>query len=503
MVETSEQLIGQILRLRATKVLVLGDVLLDTYIAGQASRISPEAPVPVVLQSSERQVLGGAANVAANIAALGASVDLCGRVGNDSGALWIEDLCKTQGIGTRWMVRSASIPTIRKTRVLVGHQQIVRIDQERCEPLCASERDVVYQGVERFLSESGLSVVVISDYAKGMIDLDLLTHVIRLCRAANVPVIADPKSLDLARYAGCTLIKPNIKDGRDALRVFRPGFRAETFAQESMAMAECFLEQSRALNVVLSLSEHGVLVIGESAPHGLRLESRALEVADVSGAGDTMVAYLAMGLAARLPLSQVVEFANAASGIACGKPGTATVTLVELLDALHASNHGGQEKIATRQQALAILEQHRKLGRRVIFTNGCFDILHAGHVRLLHEAKSRGDMLVVGLNSDSSVRQLKGASRPIQSEEDRAEILAGLAPVDLVVTFAEETPLELIKELKPDVLVKGGDYSEESIVGASEVRSYGGDVVVIPLLAGRSTTAIVERSENKHHSLLR
>lgn len=492
----SQYSVNSVMRMRSARVFVIGDVLLDAYITGKVSRISPEAPVPVVLQDSERFVLGGAANVAANVAAFGAQVWLCGRVGTDSDAQRIDALCREQGIHTEWLVRSADVPTIRKTRVLAGYQQIVRIDQERCDGLAAEEFEYILCGLQRFLEDPTCAAVLISDYAKGVITPALLREAIGLCNRAGVPVIADPKSLDLSRYAGCTVIKPNLKDGREALRAFRPAFRAASFVEETSAMVDCFLENSGARNVVLSMSEHGVYVRGLDLPNGARLPTRALEVADVSGAGDTMVTYLALGLAAGFSLDVAADFANVAAGVACGKPGTAAVRLPEFLDALHGPLHAGEGKVANLAQAADIVDQHRRIGRRVVFTNGCFDILHAGHVRLLHQARAQGDVLVVGLNSDASVRRLKGATRPVQRQEDRAEILAGLSSVDLVVVFDEDTPIEVIRTVKPDVLVKGGDYSEDTIVGAPEVRSWGGNVHIIPLVEGRSTTSIIARSNN-------
>jgi D-beta-D-heptose 7-phosphate kinase/D-beta-D-heptose 1-phosphate adenosyltransferase len=493
-----ENTVKHMLAMQNTKVLVLGDVLLDAYISGKVSRISPEAPVPVLHQSKQRHVAGGAANVAANTANFGAPTWICGRIGTDKEGETLERICRESGISTAYLLHSDSVPTITKTRVLAGYQQIVRIDSEEVTELAADEQKRVLKFVDEFLALDGSKVVVISDYAKGFLPAPLISAAIAACNRARVPVVTDPKSSDVGRYKGSTAIKPNLKDGHELLRTASPGYRFDHFETDVLAMSRVFLERSGAEHVVLSLAEKGVHIRSLHGGKTHHLPSQALQVADVSGAGDTMVAFLALGIGAGLSIVDAANAANICSGIACAKPGTATVSAAEYLDAVrNLSCEGTGGRVLTLLQAVSIVEQQRELSRRVVFTNGCFDILHAGHVMLLQKARALGDVLVVGLNSDKSITELKGPKRPIQNESDRAAILAALQCVDFVVIFDEETPIRLIEALKPEILVKGGDYNPNTVVGAREVATWNGRVEIIPLLEGRSTTGIVAKSEAK------
>jgi D-beta-D-heptose 7-phosphate kinase/D-beta-D-heptose 1-phosphate adenosyltransferase len=490
--------VKHMIAMQNTKVLVLGDVLLDAYIFGKVSRISPEAPVPVLHQSKHRHVAGGAANVAANTANFGAATWICGRVGTDKDGETLERICRENGIDTSYLLHSDSVPTITKTRVLAGYQQIVRIDSEEITELPSDDQKRVLKYIDEFLAKPGAKVVIISDYAKGFLPYPLITAAIAACNRAKVPVVTDPKSSDVARYKGSTAIKPNLKDGHELLRTASPGYRFDHFETDVLAMSKIFLERSGAEHVVLSLAEKGVHIRSLHGGKTHHLPSQALQVADVSGAGDTMVAFLAMGMGAGLSIVDAANVANICSGIACGKPGTATVSAAEFLDAVRNLSYGGTGgRVLSLLQAVSVVEQQRELNRRIVFTNGCFDILHAGHVMLLQKARSLGDILVVGLNSDKSITRLKGPSRPIQNESDRGAILAALQCVDFVVVFEEDTPLKLIEALKPEILVKGGDYNPDTVVGAREVASWNGRVEIIPLLEGRSTTNIVAKSETK------
>ena len=486
-----------VLKLQNTSVFVLGDLILDTYISGKVTRISPEAPVPVVLQDKSWAVLGGAANVAANIASFGANVWLAGRLGADADGDSLINLCKSLEIHTDSILRVSSAPTTKKLRVMAGYQQLVRIDSEKDSELTLEEQAQIERQFSLYLKLPQSKALVVSDYGKGVCSERLLKNLIKAAIDHNVPVITDPKSLDLKKYAGSDIMKPNLSEGRALLRVTQPTAKFASFDEEVNAICKELIANKIANNVVLSLSEKGVLATGKSFSKPERYSSEVLQVADVSGAGDTMIAFLAMGAAARINLSRVVQFANIASGIVCTKLGTATVSSSEFLEYFkHETEETAPEKVLGANELKNILDQEREEGRKIVFTNGCFDLLHAGHVETLQKSKSFGDLLVVALNSDASVSKLKGPTRPLQSENDRARIMAALACVDYVTIFDQPTPLELIKLFKPSVLVKGGDWSEESIVGSKEIKEWGGVVQVIPLVEGRSTTSLVEKSRN-------
>ena len=479
--------------LQAAHVLVVGDIMLDRYLSGEAQRMSPEAPVPVLLERSTRLVLGGAANVAANVASLGARATLVGRVGADADGEATVDLLSSSGIGCA-LVHAPGVPTTSKTRVVSGTQQLARIDREVVAPTTPDEVAAALGAVERFLSEDGPRAIVLADYAKGFLGPELIHEVIARAEQAGIAVITDPKSRDLARYTGSTVIKPNLAEARSSCPVPPGGWDP---GDEIGQLASAYLDLSGARNVVLSCSAEGVAVLGTGSVDLARLPTEARQVADVSGAGDTLVALVALGLAAGLDLLRAVEIANAAAGAVCGKAGTAALSATELLTLLGAGTDqrpdGSSPKIlADRAESADVGAQYQREGRRLVLANGCFDLLHAGHIALLRQARSAGDALMVALNTDVSVRKLKGDSRPVQSEADRCEIMAALECVDFVVLFGEETPLELIRAVRPSVLVKGDDYDVASVVGATEVQGWGGTVVLASRLEGRSTTRIIE-----------
>jgi D-beta-D-heptose 7-phosphate kinase/D-beta-D-heptose 1-phosphate adenosyltransferase len=487
-----------VIHMQKAKVFVLGDMILDTYISGKVQRISPEAPVPVVLEERAWAVLGGAANVAANVTAFGGDAWIAGRLGLDRDADAFIDIATKAGINASALVRSKALPTTRKMRVMAGYQQVVRIDNEVTSPLTGEDEESIYDSFKRFVAESGPKSLVISDYGKGVCSTKLISLLINLAKSQGISIITDPKSLDLKRYLGSTVIKPNLSEGREALKVQKPGVRFNSFDEEVEAVLAAVMTSSEASHVVLSLSEKGVIVSGRDLKEPIRYSSTALQVADVSGAGDTMVAFIAVGMASGLGIARSVQLANIAAGIVCSKLGTATVTASEFLESFkEETGETSPEKVVAAVELADILSQAQEQGKKVVFTNGCFDLLHVGHVDLLQKAKSLGDILVVALNTDASVKRLKGASRPLQNEEDRGRILASLAAVDYVTLFDEDTPLELITKLKPNVLVKGGDYTVATIVGAPEVQSWGGLVSIFPLVPGRSTTSLVERSKPK------
>ena len=466
-------------------VLVLGDVMLDRYVLGDVRRISPEAPIPVLRAQQRRRVLGGAGNVAANVAALGARTILIGVLGDDAGGAEIaEVLCETP----RLVDRSIRVPgraTTVKTRFMSGAHQLLRLDEEVDAPIDAATEAAILAAFQAALAQA--TIVVLSDYAKGVLTDTVLREAIAMARAAGVPVVIDPKRRDFAAYAGANVLTPN------ALEVTRAtGIPcADDAAAAAAGMAA--LEQAEADAVLVKRSEKGLtLVRRDRAP--LHIPTRAQEVADVSGAGDTLVTGFAVALGAGAPMADAAMLANLAAGIAVGKPGTATVGHAELYEAMHRHELLAIDaKVADLDTALARIAQWRNAGLRVGFTNGCFDLIHPGHVRLLGRARAACDRLVVALNSDESVRRLKGPDRPVQSETARATVMASMASADLVVLFEEDTPERLIAAIQPDLLFKGADYTLDQVVGAAIVLAHGGRVELIPLEEGFSTTNTIRR----------
>lgn len=457
-------------------VLVAGDVMLDEYWFGPTARISPEAPVPVVQVTQAEARPGGAANVAINLASLGVRTVLTGLVGRDSQASQLEQLLDARGIEVDFAYSSAC-PTIKKLRVLSRNQQLIRLDAE--QRFTPADAAALLPLLERRLP--GVQACILSDYAKGT--LDDVQALISCCREAGIPVLVDPKGNDFERYRGATLLTPNLAEFE---AVAGPSEDDESLLRNAVALrAASGLEA-----LVVTLGERGMLLLPREGEPVL-LPARAREVFDVTGAGDTVIATLAAGLASGMELVEAAALANLAAGLVVRKIGVASVTTSELRLALHEHGQGGRG-LLRREQAAAIAAEARERGERIVMTNGCFDILHAGHVAYLEEAKQRGDRLVVAVNDDASVSRLKGSGRPVNPLADRMAVLAGLAAVDWVVPFSEDTPEALVAEIRPDVLVKGGDYRPENIAGARQVLAAGGSVEVLSFREGRSTTAIID-----------
>ena len=490
-----------ILSLQKSHVFIAGDLLLDSYITGKVIRISPEAPVPVIHQLHTKHIPGGAGNTAANIVKFGAKATLCGRIGNDLEAEILKKILKDIGISSDHFIVSSDVPTIQKTRVMTTNQlstntqQVVRIDREIIQPLTEEEEALVCEYFLQFCHLDGPRSLILSDYSKGFFSKSLIEKLIQMAKHSEIHIICDPKSFDVARYRGVSVIKPNLSEGRALYHAQYPSSSVfSNFEEEVYRVASCYLEQSCAQNVVMSLSEQGVFSMGNLLEKPVHFQTQALEVADVSGAGDTLIAFLAMGLAVNLPFSENLRFANLAAGIVCSKTGTATVSLSEFMERFsHFTSETQSNKIVSLADLEKITKSLRAQNRTFVFTNGCFDLLHVGHVDYLQKASQLGDVLVVAINSDSSVRKLKGDSRPIQNESDRAQILAALSCVSFVVVFHEETPLHLVEKLKPHVLVKGADYNVETTVGAKEVLSWGGSVEHVQLVEGKSTSRLIQR----------
>ena len=487
MLGDAQAVIGEVRRgFGGRRVVVVGDLMLDRYLWGRVERISPEAPVPVVRLERETESAGGAANVARNLACLGLRVSLAGVTGEDAGRAGLLSQLAANGIDAAAVLPSDDRATTVKTRVVGDHQQMIRIDAEQARPLSARDSERLLAAVSPLLAQA--AALVLSDYAKGVLTDSLCQRLIQTSRDAGVPVLIDPKGRDFARYAGATLITPNRAEL--ALATGVPASDLDGLLGAGAALREAL----GLLWLVVTLSEQGMVLLGPDGSHQIPAVTR--EVFDVSGAGDTVIAAFAAGLSARLPLEDTAHLANLAAGVVVGKVGTATISASELLEAITGESALAQAaKICDADQALERVSRWQAAGERVVFTNGCFDLLHVGHVTYLERARGYGHRLVVGLNTDRSVRALKGPARPLIREEDRARVLAALASVDAVVLFDQETPLELIARLRPDVLAKGADYREEEVVGASEVKSWGGRVILVPLVENQSTSAIVQRVE--------
>jgi D-beta-D-heptose 7-phosphate kinase/D-beta-D-heptose 1-phosphate adenosyltransferase len=463
------------------KILVVGDLMLDQYWFGPTSRISPEAPVPVVSVQRNEARGGGAANVAMNLISLGVDTACSGVVGSDASGAELLSLLESAGVQTS-LTKSANNPTITKLRVLSRNQQLIRLDTEGIYDPADSK--ALVEAAAKQLSRA--DVCILSDYAKG--SLAEVGELIEKCRSAGVPVLVDPKGTDFERYRGATLLTPNRAEFEAVVGVAAD--EADLLQRAEVLRSELDLQA-----LVVTLSERGMLVVG---PEGATtLPARARQVFDVTGAGDTVIATLAAAIGAGLDLDAAAGLANLAASLVVGKIGAAAVTPLELNLALHESGEGGRG-LLTREQAQTVTAEARTRGERLVMTNGCFDILHKGHVAYLQEAKARGDRLLVAINTDDSVARLKGPERPINPLEDRMAVLAGLASVDWVVPFDEDTPAELIGEVLPDVLVKGGDYKLDEIAGGAAVLANGGSVEVLRFHEGRSTSAIVESIRSQH-----
>ena len=474
------------------KILVIGDVMLDRYWQGDSQRISPEAPVPVVKISSNDDKVGGAANVARNIAHLDGKVTLMGIVGDDENAALMEAMLSQENIESA-LIRQSEQPTITKLRVISRHQQVVRLDFE--EHFASHHAKALKERFAQCIDD--FDFVVFSDYNKGT--LAEVSEMIRIARQHNKPVLVDPKTDDLSKYSGATVITPNLKEFIHA--------GGQTDSEQSIAeSARALMTRCQIDSILLTRSEQGMSMITHDQKTDM--PAQVLEVADVTGAGDTVIATLAIMLAAGSPIAEAAKIANLAAGIVVAKLGAATVSPEELY---HVANKAlFASKQSHYQTPIEDVLQHirfaRLSGEKIVFTNGCFDILHAGHVHYLEQAKALGDRLVVGLNSDESVNRLKGPTRPVNSFENRATVLTGLASVDWVVPFGEklgdqydDTPYYLIEKVLPDVLVKGGDYTVDNIVGANLVQAKGGQVAVIEFLDGCSTTRIIEKIQDSSH----
>jgi len=479
----------QISKLGAQTVLCIGDLMLDDFVYGDVSRISPEAPAPVIAVQREDMVIGGAGNVARNVAALGARCIFLGVIGNDAGGRLIKAAFRDYRRIKPHLIVDKTRPSTRKLRFVSEHHSthLLRADWEKAQPVGAKIEAALIRAAHAALRRA--DAVVLSDYAKGLLTSRVIRAVIKRARKLKVPVVVDPKGTDYSVYRGATIITPNRKELLDATR--RP---AATQA-ELVAAAAGLAREVNSKAVLVTMSEEGMLLYRRGGG-SVHVPAYSVKVRDVSGAGDTVVAVLALMLAAGADFEAAMRVANAAASVVIGKRGTATVSAAELrARILPAAALAPEEKIIFDWRELdEPLAQWRAQDLRIGFTNGVFDLLHPGHIKVLAEARAACDRLVVGINSDASVRRLKGKGRPVQSEHARAEVLAALEAVDLVVVFEQNTPLELIRRVRPSVLVKGSDYRGKQVVGRELVEKSGGSVLLVDLVPGFSTTGIVKRS---------
>ncbi len=484
-----EKLLKTVTNLGSPKVLVVGDFMLDVYIYGDALRISPEAPVPVLKVCSTEYSCGGAGSVAANLAALGAVPICLGVIGDDLNGKILQEKLTEAGVDIGDLFSVKDRPTISKQRLigLAQHrhrQQLLRMDEESIESLSDEQSNKILSAFRDKLKQA--NIVCLQDYNKGLLSSAVCREMIKLAARANKKVLIDPSTTsDYSKYIGATVITPNRKEAGSAV-----GFEIKT-ENDAVRAAEELLQMLKLEAVVITLDKEGAYLktneISELIP------TRPRSVYDVTGAGDMVLATLTITLAANCDYQTAVQLSNITGGIEVEKFGTATVSIEEIVNELTSQNQDILGKIREIDRLVTELEWHRRQRRTIVFTNGCFDVIHIGHIEFLKFCKSQGDVVVVGLNSDSSVKTIKGPGRPINNQHDRGAVLAALDAVDYIIIFDEPEPLNLIKKVKPDILVKGRDWAEEGVVGQEFVESYGGKVVLAPLVEGKSSTATIEK----------
>lgn len=477
-----QELLEKLKRVQTASVLCIGDVMMDRFVYGAVDRISPEAPIPVLRVEREKHMLGGSGNVVANMAALGVKATLIAAVGDDGAATDIRKNLEALNIASALEIDAARGTTV-KSRFVCGTQQMLRVDREKTEEISKDVEDKIIACAEKIIPTVG--AVVLSDYKKGLLTDRVISSVIALAKKQGKPVIVDPKGADFTRYKGASVITPNRKELETAT-----GMKAGS-DDDVRAAAMKLIVTAGIPTVLATRSKDGMSVVTEKeAP--LHIQAQVREIYDVSGAGDTVIAVFASAIAAGVDVQSAARLSNIAAGIVVGKPGTATARIDEIEKAL-LSGAAAEGKIYSKAALAEKTEILRVQGKKIGFTNGCFDLLHPGHVSTLRQARGACDFLIVGINSDASVKKLKGPSRPVQNEAARSAILAGLEMVDAVIVFGEDTPIELLKAFKPDVLVKGGQYKLEEVVGYDVVMSYGGKILRAEMEEGFSTTNTIAK----------
>jgi D-beta-D-heptose 7-phosphate kinase / D-beta-D-heptose 1-phosphate adenosyltransferase len=480
-------------RIRDLEVWIVGDIMLDEYVVGTVDRVSPEAPVPIVRVCNVEYRLGGAANVARQVAALGAHTSLAGVLGQDTHGGQILTLCEEAGLDTRAVLQLADRHSTRKVRVLGQNRQMLRLDWEDIVPCPAAATDSM---IGRLNEGRPPDIIILSDYAKGVLTKHTIDSILARARSSGIRIVVDPKRRDFSEYRGASVITPNLGELQTATgQVFDPD-NFDSIAQAARTLAET----AGVGAIVVTLGDRGMAVASVSGPQLAIPVAARRPVSDTTGAGDTVVATLASCLAAGATLEEAAHVANAAAAVSVSRVGTVAVEPRMIREILTGES---EQKMFCQEDLAAKANDWRAAGRRIVFTNGCFDLLHAGHLSLLHDSAKCGDILVVAINSDASVRRLKGYGRPIVPEGERAALLAALACVDAVAIFDENTPLEILCAIRPDVLVKGQDYRLEEVVGRDLVEGYGGRVTLIPLLPEKSTTALLDRIVSARRSSIR
>lgn len=472
-------------RIHKKKILVIGDVMLDTYYTGEVRRISPEAPVPVFRKLGERSAPGGAANVSANLAAANQAVFLLSVTGEDPAGETLRRHLDNMGIDCEMLLPLKRCTTEKVRFIAENNQQVMRLDNEVTDGISGEVCDELLGLLKARIDE--FDIVVLSDYDKGLLTFDFTQGVIRLAKSRGKRALVDVKGGDAAKYTGAYIVKPNLSELHEMTKM--PVKTDEEIVDASNALRDA----CKADYILTTCGGRGMILVGDKKP--ILVDADDHEVFDVTGAGDTALAYLAAAMVNGYSVRKSVEIANHAAGLQVTKVGTSTIGLREVSEAVYEAEEDAAGKILDRRSASRLRELAPE--KRIVFTNGCFDILHVGHIRYLKKASELGDMLVVGLNSDASVKRLKGEGRPINTVDDRAELLASLEFVDYIVVFEEDTPYELISQIRPDVLVKGGDYAPENVVGKDLVEARGGKLVLIDFVEGKSTTGIIHKIRNE------
>ena len=470
------------IRNKKPKIAVIGDLMIDEYIWGSCERISPEAPVQIVSVNKESAVLGGAGNVLSNLAALDAKVSIYSVIGDDSNAPLLQSLIEALPLTQSTLIAEPSRVTTKKSRIIASGQQVLRYDDETTAAISLSSQVLLIEALQKNLSK--YDALLISDYGKGVVTPNLCRDLISQANALNIPVLVDPKGTDYSKYKGATLLTPNKKEAALASNI-------DIKDEASLSKALLYFKDGIALQyAIITLSEDGIALLDNEVKN---IPTVAREVFDVTGAGDTVLASLGVALASDMRIEEACRFANKAAAVVVAKVGSATATLNEIEEYEHSLNKGqARSKIKNFEQITRIAKRLREQKRKIVFTNGCFDILHRGHASYLEKAKALGDILILGLNSDESITRLKGESRPINNLEDRAFLLAALESVDYVVPFTEDTPYELIKLVQPHTLVKGADYKGKEVVG-SDIAD---EVVLIAFVEGKSTSSMIKKISN-------
>lgn len=468
-------------KLKPAPILVAGDVMVDEYILGDVERISPESPVPVLVARDRLRRLGGAGNVVQNLVSMGGSVALFAAVGTDSAGKWFKRHCEEMAVESFWIKDDNSRPTTIKTRVVARNQQIVRIDEEHVADISPELERALAEDIRSVMPQ--VKAVVISDYGKGFITDGLLRSLLEEARSNGIPVLVDPKGMDYKRYRSTTYITPNVREASMASGI-------EIRDEDSLARAgEVLVNHTDAQGVIITRGREGISLV---TPHKVQhFPVKPVEIVDVTGAGDTVISTLALAVANGLSIENSISLANLAASLVVARFGAASVSLEEMIEAL--KDKPLNNKLVPIGEIEAVLRSHRIQGHKIVFTNGCFDLFHTGHLELLRKAAALGNVLVLGMNSDASVARIKGAGRPIVAESDRVELVSALNLVDYVVVFHEDTPLNLIKEVRPDILVKGEDWIGKQVVGEDVVKARGGRVEFVKHVPGVSTSELIKR----------